>query len=106
MNRQLRRVGTLVLLMFVALFASSTIIQAVAVDQLKDDPRNIRTLDDSYSVDRGEILDADGNVILTNGEGGTVAAPRGEMKISPENHPQSAVLSGGASAPPRRGAAW
>lgn len=49
--------------MFVALFTSSTIIQAVAVDQLKNDPRNIRTLDDSYSVDRGEILDADGNVL-------------------------------------------
>ena len=63
MNRQLRRVGTVVLLMFVALFTSTTIIQAVSVDQLNADPRNIRTLDDSYSVDRGEILDADGDVL-------------------------------------------
>jgi peptidoglycan glycosyltransferase len=63
MNRQLRRVGTLVLLMFVALFASSTIIQVFQVDKLNADPRNVRTLDDSYSAQRGAILDADGNVI-------------------------------------------
>lgn len=63
MNRQLRRVGTLILLMFVALFCSTTIIQVFSADQLKADPRNIRTLDDSYSAERGEILDADGNVL-------------------------------------------
>jgi penicillin-binding protein A len=62
-NRQLRRVGTLVLLMFVALFTSSTIIQVFSADQLKADPRNIRTLDDSYSAQRGAILDADGNIL-------------------------------------------
>ncbi|HEX3678736.1 MAG TPA: penicillin-binding transpeptidase domain-containing protein, partial [Galbitalea sp.] len=63
MNRQLRRVGTVVLLMFVALLCSTTIIQVVSADQLRGDPRNIRTLDDSYSAERGEILDADGNVL-------------------------------------------
>ena len=63
MNRQLRRVGTVILLMFVALLCSSTIIQVVSADQLRADPRNIRTLDDSYSAERGEILDADGNVL-------------------------------------------
>jgi peptidoglycan glycosyltransferase len=63
MNRQLRRVGTVILLMFLALFASTTIIQVFSADQLKTDPRNVRTLDDSYSAERGEILDADGNVL-------------------------------------------
>ena len=63
MNRQLRRVGTLILLMFLALFCSTTIIQVFSADQLKADPRNIRTLDDSYSAERGEILDADGDVL-------------------------------------------
>jgi peptidoglycan glycosyltransferase len=62
-NRQLRRVGTVVLLMFVALFCSTTIIQVFSVDQLKNDPRNVRALDDSYSAERGSILDADGNVL-------------------------------------------
>ncbi|MEJ1230797.1 MAG: hypothetical protein WDM88_09640 [Galbitalea sp.] len=50
MTRQLRRIGTLVLLMFIALFTSTTIIQVFSADQLKSDPRNIRTLDDSYSA--------------------------------------------------------
>jgi peptidoglycan glycosyltransferase len=63
MNRQLKRVSTVVLLMFLALFTSTTIIQVVSSDQLKDDPRNQRALDDSYSAQRGEILDADGGVI-------------------------------------------
>jgi len=63
MNKQLRRVSTVVLLMFVALFCSSTVIQVFSVDQLNADPRNTRALDDSYSAQRGAILDADGGVI-------------------------------------------
>ena len=63
MNRQLKRVSTVVLLMFIALFASSTVIQVFSTDQLKSDPRNTRALDDSYSAQRGEILDANGGVI-------------------------------------------
>jgi lipopolysaccharide export system protein LptA len=42
-----------------------------------------------------ERLQAEGEVTLTNGEGGTVTAPRGEMMISAANHPQSAVMTGG-----------
>jgi lipopolysaccharide export system protein LptA len=42
-----------------------------------------------------ERMEAEGEVTLTNGEGGTVTAPRGEMILSAENHPQSAVMTGG-----------
>jgi lipopolysaccharide export system protein LptA len=42
-----------------------------------------------------ERLQAEGAVTLTNGEGGTVTAPRGEMMLNEANHPQSAVLTGG-----------
>jgi lipopolysaccharide export system protein LptA len=42
-----------------------------------------------------ERLVAEGAVRLTNGEGGSVMAPRGEMMVSEANHPQSAVLTGG-----------
>jgi lipopolysaccharide export system protein LptA len=42
-----------------------------------------------------ERLQAEGEVTLTNGEGGTVTAPRGEMMISAANHPESAVMMGG-----------
>jgi peptidoglycan glycosyltransferase len=63
MNRQVRRVSTIVLLMFVALLCSSSIIQVFSVDQLQADPRDVRVLDDSYSAQRGAILDANGGVI-------------------------------------------
>ncbi len=56
MNRELKRVSALILLMFVALLTSTSIIQVVQVDTLQDDPRNVRTLYESYSTQRGPIL--------------------------------------------------
>jgi peptidoglycan glycosyltransferase len=56
MNRELKRVSIVVLLMFVTLFGSTTIIQAFQADALAADARNTRTLYDSYSVERGPIL--------------------------------------------------
>ena len=62
MNRELKRVSIVVMLMFVALLASTTIIQVFQADSLTADARNTRTLYDSYSVERGAILVA-GNPI-------------------------------------------
>jgi peptidoglycan glycosyltransferase len=56
MNRQLKRVTIAVLLMFLALFTSTTVITAFQVDSLNADSRNVRTLYDSYSAERGPIL--------------------------------------------------
>jgi peptidoglycan glycosyltransferase len=56
MNRELKRVSIVVLLMFVALLTSTTVIQAFQADNLAADARNTRTLYDSYSVERGPIL--------------------------------------------------
>lgn len=56
MNRELKRVSAVVLMMFLALFTSSTVIQVVASDGLKADSRNSRTLYASYSAERGPIL--------------------------------------------------
>ena len=42
-----------------------------------------------------ERLDGDGGVILTNGEGGTVTAPTGEMILSEQNRPVSTTVAGG-----------
>ena len=56
MNRELKRVSIVVIVLFVALFTSTTVIQAVAADQLGDDSRNTRTLYESYQVERGPIL--------------------------------------------------
>ena len=56
MNRQLRAVSVVVLLMFITLFLSSSIIQVVTADALRVDDRNVRTLYDSFSAERGPIL--------------------------------------------------
>jgi peptidoglycan glycosyltransferase len=56
MNKELRRVSIVVLLMFVALFGSSTVIQVFQQDNLKADGRNARTLYASFSAERGPIL--------------------------------------------------
>ncbi|HEY6801750.1 MAG TPA: penicillin-binding protein 2 [Agromyces sp.] len=56
MNRELKRVTIVALLMFLTLFVSSTLIQYVQAEALSADPRNARTLYESYSVERGPIL--------------------------------------------------
>ncbi len=62
MNRELKRVSAAILIMFVALMVSSTTITVFQVDNLRADGRNVRTLYDSYSAERGPILVA-GNPI-------------------------------------------
>jgi len=62
MNKQLRRVSIVVLFMFLALFGSSTVITVFQVDSLRADSRNVRTLYDSYSAERGPIL-VDGDAV-------------------------------------------
>jgi peptidoglycan glycosyltransferase len=62
-NRELKRVSVVVLLMFVALFTSTSIIQVVRADDLTGDPRNTRTLLSSFSAQRGSIL-VDGTPIV------------------------------------------
>lgn len=56
MNRQLKHVSIAVLLMFLALMSSTTIIQFFQAENLSADSRNSRTLYDSFAVERGPIL--------------------------------------------------
>lgn len=62
MNKELRRVSIVVLLMFLALFSSTSVIQVIQADTITDDPRNVRALYASYSTERGPIL-VDGEAI-------------------------------------------
>jgi peptidoglycan glycosyltransferase len=55
-NKELRRVSTVIVLMFLALFTSTSIIQVLAVDSLEEDDRNVRVLYNSFSTERGPIL--------------------------------------------------
>lgn len=56
MNTQLRRVSVLVMVMFLALFVSTTIIQYAQRSELQSDPRNSRTFYASFKTERGQIL--------------------------------------------------
>ncbi|MGO4595859.1 peptidoglycan D,D-transpeptidase FtsI family protein [Leifsonia sp. 2TAF2] len=56
MNREIKRVSTIVLAMFLALLVSTTILQVFQVDSLNADARNTRALNDSYQAQRGAIL--------------------------------------------------
>lgn len=63
MSRNIRSVSIILLAMFLALFASSTIIQMVEAPNLADDPRNRRAVLATYDVQRGPIL-VDGTPIV------------------------------------------
>lgn len=54
--KELRRVSLGILVLFATLFGSTTVIQVFQVDNLRVDPRNVRTLYDSYSTERGSII--------------------------------------------------
>jgi len=64
-NVPLRRVATVVLVMFLALMVSTTYIQFVQADSLNDDPRNARTIYREYNKFRGPIVVA-GDVIASS----------------------------------------
>ncbi|MCU1473435.1 penicillin-binding protein 2 [Amnibacterium sp.] len=66
MNRELKRISALVIVMFVALFAASSIIQVFQADALGSDSRNARARADEYKIQRGQILTSDGKAIVVS----------------------------------------
>lgn len=59
MTKELRRLSIVTLLMFVALFASTSWIQVAQAGQLSENPENRRALYDSFEVQRGSIIAGD-----------------------------------------------
>ncbi len=59
MIRSLRLTGIAVLILFITLFASTSVIQVVAAESLAGDNRNVRNLYQSFSAERGQILAGD-----------------------------------------------
>jgi peptidoglycan glycosyltransferase len=64
-NGPLRRVSTVVALLFAALFISTTLIQVIFAPSINARPDNRRTLLDSYSRQRGAILVGDQPVAVS-----------------------------------------
>ena len=65
MTKELRRLSIVMLAMFLALFASTSIIQVVQANALTDTSGNTRALYDSYEVQRGSII-ASGTAIASS----------------------------------------
>ncbi len=65
MTKELRRLSILMLIMFLALFGSTSWIQVVQAESLSANPANKRALYDSFEVQRGAII-ADGTPIATS----------------------------------------
>src|SRR5919201_4721517 len=64
MDRQIRRLGFVLIVLFAVLFAQLNWIQVFGASALRNNPANFRLLIDEYSVDRGEILARDLNTVL------------------------------------------
>ena len=56
MNKQVRRVGLVLTLMFIALFATATSIQVLRSGELYQDSRNVRASYETYKTLRGAII--------------------------------------------------
>lgn len=66
MNATLRRLSTVVMVMFLALMVSTTWIQFVSAESLNDHPRNVRGTYSALSRDRGPIVVKGGEAIATS----------------------------------------
>ena len=65
MTKELRRLSILMLVMFLALFASTSWIQVIQTDELAANSANRRALYDSFEVQRGSII-ASGSAIASS----------------------------------------
>lgn len=63
MNRQIRRLGVTLLVLYAALFVQLNLVQVLRADEYNDHPSNNRAVVRDYSRPRGQILAADGAVL-------------------------------------------
>lgn len=63
MNRQIRQLGFVLVVLFIVLFVQLNHVQVLKADKLQADPRNNRNTVRDFSSPRGDIVTADGTVI-------------------------------------------
>ena len=66
MDRQIRHLGLVLMVLFAALFLQLNYVQVVEAHKLANDPRNGRIATRDFSRDRGSIQAADGAVLATS----------------------------------------
>jgi penicillin-binding protein A len=65
-NRQIRRLGIGLIVLYLALFVQLNVVQVLRADEYNDHPNNNRAVVRDYSRPRGQILAADGTVLATS----------------------------------------
>ena len=63
MNRQIRRLGIGLIVLFIAMLVQLNVLQVIKADQYANDPRNSRNAERDFGQPRGRILTADGRVL-------------------------------------------
>ena len=63
MNRQIRQLGFVLVLLFIILFVQLNNIQVLQASKLQNDPRNNRNTVKDFSSPRGDIVSADGTIL-------------------------------------------
>lgn len=68
MNRQIRRLGIGLLVLFAALFVQLNLVQVFRADSYNDNPNNTRAVTRDFNRPRGQIVAADGTVLARSEE--------------------------------------
>ncbi len=89
MDRQIRKLGIALTLLFAVLFAQMAYVQVIAADRIKNDPANVtRQIIAEYRVERGLILSQDGRVLAES-----VKAKDGTDYLYERSYPEGALYS-------------
>ena len=84
MNRPIRRLGAVLLVLYVALFAQLNNLQLFGAERLNNNPQNSREASRDFERQRGMILTADGLVIAQSIE--TPEGPVERRRVYPESY--------------------
>lgn len=81
MNRQIRRLGAVLIAAYVVLFAQLNLVQVFRADEYRDNPANTRQIQRDFSRPRGLIVSADDQIVaetvpLAPGEPGSASFDR------------------------------
>lgn len=63
MNRQIRRLGVVLIVLYVVLFAQLNLVQVFRADDYRDNPANTRQIQRDFSQPRGLIVSADDQIV-------------------------------------------
>jgi peptidoglycan glycosyltransferase len=87
-NTTLRRLSTVVMVMFLGLMVATTYTQFLRADRLNNDPRNVRSIFREFNVDRGPIVVAGQPIV----ESVPVDTPFGFQRVYSGGDPEKAQI--------------